>query len=95
MLRHEFQPGRLVAGIFLTATAVAYAGDAGGLWRTPWFAAIPLVIGGLSLAAATALLTRPRQTRPSKTNPAPQRGAGNRATNHDAPAHSREQKPPP
>ncbi|MFE7975353.1 hypothetical protein [Streptomyces shenzhenensis] len=67
MLRHEFQPGRLVAGIFLTATAVAYAGDAGGLWKTPWFAAIPLVIGGLSLAAATALLTRTHHTKPPNT----------------------------
>ncbi|MEU2221931.1 hypothetical protein [Streptomyces sp. NPDC018347] len=58
MLRHEFQPGKLVAGLFLTATAVAYAGDAGGLWDTPWFAVVPLVVGGLCLAGATAVLTR-------------------------------------
>lgn len=67
MLRHEFQPGRLVAGVFLTATAVAYAGDASGLWQTPWFAAIPLTVGGLSLAAATALLTRTLRGRRPKT----------------------------
>ncbi|MEU3525402.1 hypothetical protein AB0E62_16260 [Streptomyces sp. NPDC038707] len=58
MLRHEFQPGRLVAGFFLTVTAVAYAGDAGGAWDTPWFAVIPLVVGGLCLAGATAVLAR-------------------------------------
>ncbi|MEW2283666.1 hypothetical protein [Streptomyces sp. NPDC047841] len=58
MLRHEFQPGKLVTGLFLTATAVAFAGDAGGLWETPWFAVVPLVVGGLCLAGVTAVLTR-------------------------------------
>ncbi|MFL1900893.1 hypothetical protein OG288_17785 [Streptomyces tauricus] len=53
MRRHEFKPGRLVAGLFLTLTAVIYAGDAGGLWETPWFAVIPLVTAGLCLAALT------------------------------------------
>ncbi|MFG3205969.1 hypothetical protein [Streptomyces sp. NPDC048192] len=58
MLRHEFQPGKLVAGLFLTATGVLYAGDAGGLWETPWFAGVPLVVGGLFLAGATAAVAR-------------------------------------
>lgn len=58
MLRHEFQPGKLVAGLFLTATAAAYLGDAAGLWETPWTAVIPLVVGGLCLAGLTAALTR-------------------------------------
>ncbi|MET9447800.1 hypothetical protein [Streptomyces cinerochromogenes] len=58
MLRHEFQPGKLVAGLFLTATGAVYAGDAGGLWDTPWFVAVPLVVGGLCLAGATAALAR-------------------------------------
>ncbi|MGW2462241.1 hypothetical protein ACWC2M_24935 [Streptomyces sp. NPDC001761] len=58
MLRHEFQPGKLVTGLFLTATAVVFAGDAGGLWETPWFAVVPLVVGGLCLAGVTAALTR-------------------------------------
>ncbi|CAL9556102.1 hypothetical protein SUDANB176_04548 [Streptomyces sp. enrichment culture] len=57
MLRHEFQPGRLVAGAFLTLAAVIYAGDAGGAWETPWFVMIPVVTGGLCLAGAVALLT--------------------------------------
>ncbi|MFF9089473.1 hypothetical protein ACF1BE_24215 [Streptomyces sp. NPDC014991] len=58
MLRHEFQPGKLVAGLFLTATGALYAGDAGGLWDTPWFAVVPLVLGGLCLAGIAAVLTR-------------------------------------
>ncbi|KUM74830.1 hypothetical protein [Streptomyces curacoi] len=58
MLRHEFQPGRLVAGTVLTLAGIIYAGDAGGAWETPWFAVIPLVVGGLCLAGAVALLTR-------------------------------------
>ncbi|MGW7239227.1 hypothetical protein [Streptomyces sp. NPDC054804] len=58
MLRHEFQPGRLIVGVFLTATGVAYAGDAGGLWTTEWFAVIPLMVVGLFLAGVTAALTR-------------------------------------
>ncbi|MEU9476417.1 hypothetical protein [Streptomyces sp. NPDC048191] len=58
MLRHEFQPGRLVAGLFLTVTGVVFAGDAGGLWETPWFAVVPLIVGGLFLAGATAVVAR-------------------------------------
>ncbi|MFF8025863.1 hypothetical protein ACFZDJ_33195 [Streptomyces sp. NPDC007896] len=57
MPRHEFQPGKLVAGLFLTAAGVTYAGDAGGWWETPWFAIIPVVTGGLCLAGAVAFLT--------------------------------------
>ncbi|TLS39950.1 hypothetical protein FE633_44245 [Streptomyces montanus] len=57
MLRHDVQPGRLIAGSFLTLAGVIYAGDAGGLWETPWFAVIPLVTGGLFLAAVAGTLT--------------------------------------
>ncbi|MEU0245784.1 hypothetical protein ABZ192_15865 [Streptomyces sp. NPDC006235] len=57
MLRHELQPGKLVAGAVLTLVGVLYAGDAGGAWETPWFVAIPLVTGGLFLAGAVAFLT--------------------------------------
>ncbi|MFD5492362.1 hypothetical protein ACFYY3_17105 [Streptomyces sp. NPDC001812] len=57
MLRHEFQPGRLVAGAFLTLAGVLYAGDAGGAWDTPWFAVFPVVAGGLCLAAAVGSVT--------------------------------------
>ncbi|MFD8739022.1 hypothetical protein ACFV06_29505 [Streptomyces sp. NPDC059618] len=54
MPRHEFQPGKLVAGLFLTAGGIAYAGGAGGLWVTPWFAIVPVVFVGLCLAGAVA-----------------------------------------
>ncbi|MET9820736.1 MULTISPECIES: hypothetical protein [Streptomyces] len=58
MLRHRFQPGRLVAGLFLILAGVVYAGDAGGLWETPWFAVIPLVTGGLCIAGAVGTVAR-------------------------------------
>ncbi|MER5435617.1 hypothetical protein [Streptomyces sp. NPDC002588] len=58
MLRHEFQPGRLVAGACFTLAGVIYAGDAGGLWETPWFVIIPVVVAGLCLAGATGAVTR-------------------------------------
>ncbi|MGW7661483.1 hypothetical protein [Streptomyces sp. NPDC054756] len=58
MLRHEFQPGRLVAGGFLTAAGAVFAGDAADAWETPWFAVIPLVVGGLFLAGAVGLVAR-------------------------------------
>ncbi|MET9758427.1 hypothetical protein ABZ016_05130 [Streptomyces sp. NPDC006372] len=57
MLRHELQPGKLVAGLVLIAAGVLYAGDASGAWETPWFVAIPLVTGGLCLAGVVAFLT--------------------------------------
>ncbi|MGV9450613.1 hypothetical protein [Streptomyces sp. NPDC003635] len=55
---HEFQPGRLVAGAFLALAGLIYFGDAGDAWETPWFVVIPLVMGGLVLAGAIALLAR-------------------------------------
>ncbi|TWV56891.1 hypothetical protein FRZ03_03380 [Streptomyces misionensis] len=58
MLRHEFRPGKLVAGLFLIAAGVAFAGDANGLWRTPWVAIVPLVGGGLCLGGATTVVVR-------------------------------------
>ncbi|MFE2097519.1 MULTISPECIES: hypothetical protein [unclassified Streptomyces] len=58
MLRHEFQPGKLVAGLSLTAAGAVYAGDAADLWNTPPFMAVPLVAGGLVLAGVTAAVTR-------------------------------------
>ncbi|MFJ8536236.1 hypothetical protein [Streptomyces sp. NPDC093591] len=78
MLRHEFQPGRLVAGTFLTLAGIIYAGDAGDAWETPWFVVIPLVVGGLCLSGATAVLTRAIRKRhrpphtPHPTPPEPQ-----------------------
>ncbi|MER7898678.1 hypothetical protein ABTX62_21860 [Streptomyces sp. NPDC096046] len=72
MRRHEFRPGKLVAGAVLILVGVLYAGDAGGAWETPWFVAIPLVAGGLCLAGAVALLTgRVRRRRASRSDADP------------------------
>ncbi|MCX4233972.1 hypothetical protein ACH4Y0_17300 [Streptomyces sp. NPDC020707] len=71
MRRHEFKPGRLIAGLFLMLTGVVYAGDAGGLWETPWFAVIPLVTGGLFLAAVTGSVAHGIRRRHRRGVPAP------------------------
>ncbi|CAL9457663.1 hypothetical protein C1708_12965 [Streptomyces sp. DH-12] len=69
MLRHEFQPGRLIAGTALVATAVVYGGDAGGAWETPWFVVIPLVVGGLCLAGAVGFVTGQARRRRDRPHP--------------------------
>ncbi|WUH53624.1 hypothetical protein OG432_12550 [Streptomyces sp. NBC_00442] len=51
MQRHEFRPGRVVAGLALIATAVLFAGDAAGRWNTPSPVVIPLICGGLGIAS--------------------------------------------
>nr|WP_203689412.1 hypothetical protein [Streptomyces sp. SID12488] len=51
------QPGKLIAGLFVTIAGVTYVGDAGDAWETPWFAVIPLLVFGLTLAGVVALLT--------------------------------------
>ncbi|MCX4764443.1 hypothetical protein OG562_26480 [Streptomyces sp. NBC_01275] len=76
MLRHEFRPGRLVAGLFFTLAGVVYAGDAGGLWETPWFAVIPLVVAGLCLAGATAAVTRALRRRSGRGRGIPAEAGG-------------------
>ncbi|MGV9879371.1 hypothetical protein [Streptomyces sp. NPDC003006] len=62
MLRHELQPGKLVAGLSLLTVAVVYVGDAGGAWDAPWFVALPLMMAGLLLAGVAAAFhgIRPR-----------------------------------
>lgn len=79
MLRHEFQPGRLVAGVFLIVAGVAYAGDARGAWQTPWFAVVPVVGGGLCLAAVAGLLARSLRKGRRKRNACGDSGAGEHA----------------
>ncbi|MFJ6564810.1 hypothetical protein ACIQMV_34195 [Streptomyces sp. NPDC091412] len=58
MLRHDFQPGKLVSGVFLTGAGVVYAGDAAGAWQAPWFLLVPMVVGGLCLGGAAAVVNR-------------------------------------
>ncbi|MFJ3928284.1 hypothetical protein [Streptomyces sp. NPDC090022] len=57
MRRHEFQPGRLLAGLVLLTAGVLYLLDAGGEADVPWFVVIPMTMGGLSLAALLGIVT--------------------------------------
>ncbi|WP_329118453.1 hypothetical protein [Streptomyces sp. NBC_01465] len=50
--RHEFRPGKLLAGLVLIGVSIAYLGDAGGAWNTPSEAAGPAVVAGLLVAGA-------------------------------------------
>ncbi|MCX4628064.1 MULTISPECIES: hypothetical protein [unclassified Streptomyces] len=57
MRRHEFQPGRLLAGLVLVAAGVLYLLDATGEADLPWFLVIPMTMGGLCLAALVGVVT--------------------------------------
>ncbi|MFF4385938.1 MULTISPECIES: hypothetical protein [unclassified Streptomyces] len=57
MRRHEFQPGRLIAGLVLVVAGVLYLLDSTGEADLPWFAVIPITMGGLTLAALVGLVT--------------------------------------
>lgn len=65
MLRHEFHPGKLVLGLFLLIAAIAYAGDAGGIWDTPWFVVFPLLLAGLLLGGGAAAVSYGIRGRPA------------------------------
>ena len=77
MLRHEFHPGKLVLGLFLLIAAIAYAGDAGGIWDTPWFVAFPLLLAGLLLGGAASAVSYGIRGRPAARS-------ANRASDHTA-----------
>ncbi|MFD3869838.1 hypothetical protein [Streptomyces sp. NPDC058623] len=57
MRRHDFQPGRLLAGLVLIAAGVLYLLDANGGTDVPWFLVVPMALGGLSLAALVGMVT--------------------------------------
>ncbi|MFE9930074.1 hypothetical protein [Streptomyces sp. NPDC005533] len=57
MRRHEFQPGRLLAGLVLIAAGVLYLLDATGEADLPWFLVIPMTLGGLAFAALVGMVT--------------------------------------
>ncbi|CAL9517135.1 hypothetical protein [Streptomyces sp. enrichment culture] len=85
MLRHEFRPGRLVAGVTGLAVAVVYGGDAAGRWDAEWYAALPILGGGMASAAlagwAGYRLRRRRAARTASTDgaDAPARTSGSHA----------------
>jgi hypothetical protein len=84
-LRHEFRPGKLIAGLAVLAAALLYAGDAAGSWQTPWFVVFPVVFGGLFLAGAVTWahygIRRRRSARraSSERNEAPASTSGSQA----------------
>ncbi|MFI6642230.1 hypothetical protein [Streptomyces sp. NPDC050504] len=51
MLVHEFRPGRAMIGLAALGVAGAFAGDAADAWQTPWYTVVPVMCGGLGLAA--------------------------------------------
>ena len=57
MRRHEFQPGRLLAGLVLMTAGVLYLLDATGEADVPWFLVVPMSLGGLALAALIGMIT--------------------------------------
>ncbi|MFJ6794849.1 hypothetical protein [Streptomyces sp. NPDC091268] len=57
MRRHEFQPGRLIAGLVLGAAGVLYLLDAAGEADAPWFLVLPMAAGGLAFAAVVGMVT--------------------------------------
>ncbi|MFF5781990.1 hypothetical protein ACFY7Y_34370 [Streptomyces virginiae] len=57
MRRHEFQPGRLIAGLALVVAGVLHLVGTTGEADLPWFAVVPITMGGLTLAALVGLVT--------------------------------------
>ncbi|MFD6939394.1 hypothetical protein ACFWAP_24990 [Streptomyces goshikiensis] len=57
MRRHEFQPGRLIAGLVLLAVGVLYLLDATGRADLSWYAVVPMAAGGLTLAMLVGMTT--------------------------------------
>ncbi|MER6114985.1 hypothetical protein [Streptomyces sp. NPDC001743] len=51
MPSREFRPGRGVAGLVMLTLAAGYAADAAGMWDAPWTFFVPVLVGGLWLAA--------------------------------------------
>ncbi|WP_405457225.1 hypothetical protein [Streptomyces globisporus] len=86
MLRHEFRPGRAVAGLVMLSLAAGYAADAAGAWEVPWTFFLPLFFGGLWLAAtvtwAAYMLRRRRAVRKAsaENSGAPASTSGSHAT---------------
>ncbi|RFU86295.1 hypothetical protein DY218_12875 [Streptomyces triticagri] len=73
MLRHDFEPGRLIVGLAFTGAGVVYLGSATGGWEPAWFLAIPIVAAGLILGAIAGVLSyaiRRRTRRNAPVEPA-------------------------
>jgi hypothetical protein len=65
--RHDFEPGKLIAGLVLLSAGIIYALDATGRWNVPAWALLPLLTGGLSLAGLTGALTYAARRRSARS----------------------------
>ncbi|MGP3981956.1 hypothetical protein [Streptomyces sp. KR80] len=76
MRRHDLEPGKLIAGLVLLGTGVAYGLDAAGAWAVPAWALFPVLAGGLCLAALAGGVTAARRRSSPSLRPggAPSRG---------------------
>lgn len=85
-IRHDFAPGRLIAGLTALTLALLYAGDATGTWHIPWFVVFPVLTGGLTLAGAASFARysvrrrRAAMTASSENTEAPASTSGSQAT---------------
>ncbi|GGT58663.1 hypothetical protein GCM10014713_60260 [Streptomyces purpureus] len=84
MLLHEFRPGRLLAGATGLTVATLFAGDAAGAWNTPGYVVVPLLCGGLGLAAlatwiAYSLRRRSARAASTENSDAPASTSGSQA----------------
>ena len=57
MIRHRFEPARLLLGLVLLFAAAAYLMDASGEWEVPFWVLIVLMPLAFLMAGFTALMT--------------------------------------
>ncbi|WP_432094892.1 hypothetical protein [Streptomyces sp. bgisy100] len=55
MRRHDLEPGKLIAGLVLLTAGLLRVLDATDVWETALWVLIPVVVGGLSLAALASV----------------------------------------
>ncbi|MEV4434666.1 hypothetical protein [Streptomyces sp. NPDC049555] len=56
-MRHDFEPGKLVAGLVLLAASVLCLGDMAGWWWFPSYALLPGIVAGFCLAGVVTSLS--------------------------------------
>lgn len=68
MTRHDFRPGRAVAGLVMLGLAAGYAADAAGVWHAPLTFFVALFAGGLCISVLTTWVAyRIRRRRGGRT----------------------------
>ncbi|WP_326688494.1 MULTISPECIES: hypothetical protein [unclassified Streptomyces] len=57
MIKHPFEPSRLLLGLAMLAVAAVYLMDAAGVWEVPFWVPLAVLPAALLLAGCTALVT--------------------------------------